>query len=306
MSGKELTTSDIKDADALLIRTRTKCDSQFLGTTSVKHIATATIGFDHIDTVYCSENNIEVSTAAGCNARAVLQWVGATLSHLSKVDGWNPSAKTLGVVGVGNVGSLVSHYASLWGFNVICCDPPRQEREGGNFISFEQLLSRSDIITFHTPLNESTYHMLNTNTLEMIGANTVIINSSRGEVIDTKALLHSNNRFVMDVWEDEPLIDTKALRRAILATPHIAGYSLQGKANATTIAVQNIANALDLPLKEWCSDVEKVTPKEIRWEQLCETIGEKFDIESLSNLFKSHHNDFELIRNTYDYRIEYF
>ncbi len=304
--GLSFSKEDVRDASALLIRTRTRCNEALLAGSKVQHIATATIGFDHINTTYCFEQGITYSTAAGCNARAVLQWVGAVLVQRSLSEGWSPESRTLGVVGVGNVGKEVSRYAASWGFNVICCDPPRMEREGGDFVSFEELMERSDIVTFHTPLDPTTHHMLNAKTLQKTDSNTLIINSSRGEVIDTQALLEAGNPFVLDVWENEPTLNPEALQKALLATPHIAGYSLQGKANASTMAVRSIAHALSLPLTEWRSDAPSVEPKDISWEELKRTIGEKFDITSLSRYLKAHPEEFEHMRNNYNYRNEYF
>ncbi len=306
IDGNAFTKSIIEDAEALLVRTRTLCNRELLEGSSVQHIATATIGFDHIDMDYCSQNGIEVSTAAGCNARAVLQWVGAVLTHLSKKEGWQPQDKTLGIVGVGNVGALIKHYATLWGFKVICCDPPRQEREGGEFVSFEDLASKADIITLHVPLDNTTQYLINGQTLKLIAPNCTIINSSRGEVIDTEALLKSGNPFVMDVWEPEPHINCEALKKAIIATPHIAGYSLQGKANASMMAVRNITRALRLPLENWRSETPTIQAEEISWKELQTTIEKRFDIKAESDYLKSHRELFEDIRNNYNYREEYF
>lgn len=296
----------IDGADALLIRTRTHCNRELLEGSSVRHIATATIGFDHIDLEYCRKRGIEVSSAAGCNARAVLQWIGAVLVQLSKKGGWSPKQKTLGVVGLGNVGSLVARYAALWGFKVLSCDPPRQAKEGGDFVPFEQLAAQSDLITFHVPLDSSTRHMIDPESLEVIAPHCTIINSSRGEVVSTEALLRAGNPFVMDVWESEPELNGEALEKALFATPHVAGYSLQGKANATMMAVRSIAQALGLPLTSWRSEVPQVEPREISWEELQTTIGKYFDIESQSSFLKSNAPLFEHIRNNYDYREEYF
>ena len=138
-----ITADVVADADALIIRTRTRCNRALLEGSKVQFIATATIGFDHIDLDYCKAHNIGVATAAGCNARGVLQWVAAVLVHLSKVQGFEPQQRTLGIVGVGNVGSLVKEYAEEWGFKVICCDPPRQQRENLDFVTLEELDRKS-------------------------------------------------------------------------------------------------------------------------------------------------------------------
>ncbi len=297
----------VEDATALMIRTRTRCTEALLGSSSVRHIASATIGFDHIDTAWCDLHSVGYSTAAGCNARGVLQWFAATMAYLSQRQGWQPCQRKLGIVGVGNVGALIEEYALLWGFEVICCDPPRQESEGNDkFVSLEELLTAADIITLHTPLDDSTRQMIDARALLAAGSQTTIINCSRGEVVDTQALLAAGNPFVMDVWEGEPSICSEALERALLATPHIAGYSLQGKANASQMAVRSIAHALGLPLTEWSAPVPKVAPCAITWEEMCATIATYCDIAAQSAQLKENRLDFEELRNNYDYRTEYF
>lgn len=157
--GDNFTTELVADADALIIRTRTRCNRELLEGSKVKFIATATIGFDHIDCRYCADNGIEVATAAGCNARGVLQWVAAVLVRLAKRENFTPSQRTLGIVGVGNVGSLVKQYAERWGFKVVCCDPPRQQRENLDFVSLQELVPQVDILTLHTPLEIGRAHV---------------------------------------------------------------------------------------------------------------------------------------------------
>ncbi len=307
IDGKSFTANIVKDADALIIRTRTKCNASLLASSKVQHIATATIGFDHIDLDYCKAHNIEVSTAAGCNARAVLQWVAATLAHLSKKGGWSPCEKRIGVVGVGNVGSLVAEYCELWGFDVVCSDPPRQQREGGDFISIEDIAASCDIITLHTPLDDTTHHLVDSELLAKTKSEAIIINSSRGEVVDTRALLDSGREFVLDVWEQEPNIDADILAKATLATPHIAGYSKQGKSRATEMAVTATARALNIPITEWqCKEVEPTTPQPISWNVMLATIEQRVDIEVLSDNLKCKVELFEFMRDNYNYRNDYF
>ena len=252
LPGAEITPEEVRDADALLIRTRTRCDERLLGGSRVRLIATATIGFDHIDTAWCAAHGIRVCTAAGCNARGVLQWAGAVLAHLARTQGWQPAGRTLGVVGVGHVGSLVKEYAETWGFRVLCCDPPREERERCGFRPLEEVAREADILTFHTPLDASTRHMAGSRLFGRMKSGAVLINSSRGEVVDGKALLRSGLGWALDVWEHEPNPDPALLENALLATPHIAGYSEQGKANAKRIShcsrmhpVQNIFKSKD-------------------------------------------------------------
>ncbi len=306
IAGSNFTAQIVRNADALIIRTRTKCNEALLSGSSVRHIATATIGFDHIDTEYCSRNNISVSTAAGCNARAVLQWMGAALALLARREEWQPKERTLGVVGVGNVGSLVSRYAESWGFRVICCDPPRAEREHLDFCSMEQIAQQADIITLHTPLDGTTRSMINNELLKLCKPHATIINTSRGEVVVTSDLVCSGRNYMLDVWEDEPAINREVLSGAIVATPHIAGYSIEGKRNATVAAVHSIASALALPLENWEAPIAGSQPKDISWQELLATIDSQFDIEDLSCDLKLHPEEFERMRNNYQLRKESF
>ncbi len=305
--GGEITPRVVADADAMIIRTRTKCDQYLLAGSKVKHIATATIGFDHIDLDYCHTNNIKVTSAAGCNARAVLHWFGAVMIYLSQVQGWQPSQKRLGVVGVGNVGRVIKEYGSHWGFEVVCCDPPRAEAEGiGEFKSLEEVARTSDFLTLHTPLNDSTFHLIDSSILSLMPRGGVVINGSRGEVIDSVALKDSHLDFVLDVWENEPDIDRELLSKSLLATHHIAGYSKQGKANGTAIVVRDIAQTFNLEIENWYPDVERITPRMVSWEELNIHIKEHMDIESHSKILKARGAEFEQLRNNYEYRDEKF
>ena len=305
--GREFTPEEVRTADALIIRTRTRCDSRLLEGSRVGMIATATIGFDHIDRAWCAAHGIEVATAAGCNARGVLQWVAAVLTTLARREGWRPQERTLGIIGVGHVGSLVKSYAEAWGFRVLCCDPPREAREHVGFLPLEEVARQADLLTFHTPLDDTTRHMASQPLFEQMKPGAVIINSSRGEVVDGEALRHSRQRWILDVWEHEPALDPELLERALLATPHIAGYSQQGKANATAMAVAAVSRRFDLPLEGWFPpQVEPSTPRPISWAELCRTLPQHYDIEAESSRLKLHPDTFESLRDNYAYRHEYF
>lgn len=306
LPGREITARDVRAADALVVRTRTRCDAALLDGSQVRFIATATIGFDHIDLDYCRRRQIGVATAAGCNARGVLQWIGAVLHHLSQRDGWLPAEMTLGVVGAGHVGELVREYAAAWGFRVLACDPPRAAREGGDFVPFEEIARCCDLVTFHTPLDATTRHMAGEAFFRSLKSGATIINSSRGEVVDGDALLGSGHPYVLDVWEHEPVIDRRLLAGAILATPHIAGYSAQGKANASSMAVRALARRFSLPLDAWYPAVAPSRPRPIGWDELAATIGAHYDIAGESERLKGRPERFEEFRNGYAYREEYF
>ncbi len=308
VAGCDFTPALIRDADALIIRTRTRCDEALLKGSKVKLISTATIGYDHIDMEYCKRTGIEVTTAAGCNARGVLQWFAAALVELSQREGWSPSGRTIGVVGVGNVGRLIERYSLIWGFEVLRCDPPRARRGEAGFIELEELLSRSDIVTFHTPLNESSHHLLGHHNIGLLKPNCAIINTSRGECVDSEALLAcpASHSLLLDVWEKEPNISRELLRRAVISTPHIAGYTLQGKANGSSLVVEALTNRFSLPLKGWYPAVKRNTGRVVSWENLKQEIGDYFAINQQSNYLKEHPEEFEELRNNYDYRVEHF
>lgn len=307
LPGKSITAADVRDADALIIRTRTRCDATLLEGSRVRLIATATIGFDHIDLAWCAARGIHVATAAGCNARGVLQWIGAVLVHLSRTQGWKPADRTLGVVGVGHVGSLVRQYAEAWGFRVLACDPPREEREHGGFLPLGKVAREADLLTFHTPLDTTTRHMAGEELLARLKPGAVVMNSSRGEVVDGDALLRSGHPCVLDVWEHEPRLDPQLLDRTLLATPHVAGYSEQGKATATAMSVATLAGFFGLPLRGWYpSEAAPSVPRPIPWQELCTTIGDAYDIEAESCRLKARPADFEAMRDHYRYRREYF
>ena len=304
--GDNFTTELVADADALIIRTRTRCNRELLEGSKVKFIATATIGFDHIDCRYCADNGIEVATAAGCNARGVLQWVAAVLVRLAKRENFTPSQRTLGIVGVGNVGSLVKQYAERWGFKVVCCDPPRQQRENLDFVSLQELVPQVDILTLHTPLDATTRGMINADLLAALRPGATVINASRGEVAQPAALLREDLTVAVDVWEHEPNIDARLLEKAIVSTPHIAGYSVQGKANATALAVRAVAKYFKLPLTEWYPEgMTGSVPQDIDWQRLIDTIDNYCNLDVESAPLKNG-GDFEALRNGYRLREEYF
>ncbi len=307
LDGRNFTREIVADADALIVRTRTRCNRELLEGSRVQFIATATIGFDHIDCDYCRSRNIAVATSAGCNARGVLQWVSAALALLAKRENFVPQQRTLGIVGVGHVGRLIKEYAEAWGFHTICSDPPREEYEHLGFVSLEEVLRRADIVTLHTPLNATTRHLINSDNIALLHSNATLINASRGECVASEATRRNDLTYITDVWENEPYIDNEYLAKSMVATPHIAGYSAQGKANATALAVQALAQHFGLPLIDWRpSEVEVVTPKMIEWKEICTTIEEYCDLTTESNTLRNSPEQFESLRNNYHYREEYF
>jgi erythronate-4-phosphate dehydrogenase len=261
LPGNSITRDTLRNADALLIRTRTKCTESLLNGTPVKFIATATIGFDHIDTGYCNRQKITWTNAPGCNSSSVQQYIAAALLKLSRDHQINLHDKTLGIVGVGNVGAKVEKVARILGMKVLLNDPPRARKEGDkNFVLLGNILYESDIITVHVPLNivgeDKTYHLFNSRSFKKMKKGTWFFNSSRGEVADTLSLKNSLGSgklggAVIDVWENEPDFDLGLMGKTFISTPHIAGYSTDGKANGTAMVVNSLCQYFNLPVKDW-------------------------------------------------------
>lgn len=253
LPGSKISNADLKDADILVTRTRTKCNRTLLDGTGVKLIVTATIGFDHIDTAYCKEAGIRWTNCPGCNANSVCVYVHNALLLTNRL---KPSL-TVGIVGVGHVGTLVAHDLERCGMRVLLCDLPRNDKrdfvEGYEFISLEDIKNEADIITFHTPLSKdgkyATYHMADNEFFAELKKRPLIINASRGGVVDNMALLDAIESrqvcdAVIDTWENEPDINTRLLNNISIGTPHIAGYSADGKANATRMSLEAVAEYL--------------------------------------------------------------
>lgn len=247
LPGNAFTPQEVKDADALIVRTRTLCNRDLLAGSRIKFIATATIGFDHIDTAYCQEAGITWTNCPGCNASSVEQYVHSVLLLLKREKNLCLEGATIGVVGVGHVGSKVATMASKLGMRVLLNDPPRADKGEEGFVDLQTIARECDVITFHTPLNREgvyrTFHLADEPFFNQLERLPYIINSSRGEVVETQALLRALEKgqvkeAVIDTWENEPDIDLTLLQEAFIATPHIAGYSADGKANATRMSLE--------------------------------------------------------------------
>ena len=250
--GKDFTPELVRDADALIVRTRTHCNRELLEGSQVKFIATATIGFDHIDTDYCEQAGIKWTNAPGCNSASVAQYLQSSLLVWKSIRNRKLDELTIGIIGVGNVGSKVAKVAQDFGMRILLNDLPREEKEGNeSFTSLNKIAEECDIITFHVPLYKEgkykTFHLANETFFRSLKRKPLIINTSRGEVIETGALLNALNYQVItdaiiDVWEHEPEVNRELLEKVIIGTPHIAGYSADGKANATRMSLDAICN----------------------------------------------------------------
>ncbi len=245
LSDSQMTPRALQEARALLIRTRTCCNAQTLAASAVEFVGSATIGTDHIDIPYCTGRGIEVANAPGCNAGAVMQYVFTALAALAQRRQVNLKAPVLGIIGVGHVGGRVADLARLMGFDVLLNDPPREEKEGPDgFCPLPRLLAQSDIVTLHVPLTPLTRAMADDAFFAQLRDGACFINTSRGAVVDEAALRHAAGRLgpiVLDVWNHEPQIDPQTVAVTALATEHIAGYSLEGKRNASQTVVRALA-----------------------------------------------------------------
>lgn len=308
LSLQEITPERMRRTDALITRTRTRCDASLLEGSRCRIIASATIGLDHIDTDYCRSSGIEVANAPGCNAPAVAQYVLASV--IAAYGAERLPDLTIGIVGVGHVGRIVEQWARQLGMKVMLCDPPRADEEGRDgFCSIEDVARDADIITFHTPLTRTglypTYHIAGDTFFDSLQRKPMIINAARGPVIDTPALLRAidggkTGRTVIDCWEGEPAISLDLLDKAFVATPHIAGYSRQGKIRATRMAVDAVARALGItpaPMSEAApaGPAESVT---------AEMIAASYDPLADTAVLRRDPLAFESLRNHYSLRSE--
>lgn len=295
----------------LFIRTRTKCGRSLLEGHSVRFIASATIGKDHIDEDYCRAKSICVANAPGCNSSAVMQWVATAIAQTGLLPENRAERQklTLGIIGAGNVGEKVARLAETLGFRVLRNDPPKQKQGIPlEYFSLEEVLENSDIVTIHTPLDCTTRGLAGKRFFSLMKPGTHLINASRGGVVDDDALLQSNNLglFLCDVWNNEPKISLKMLDRAALATPHIAGYSVEGKQNATDAVVRSFAQFANIDaLKDFsCKEKDERHHLDLNL-NLKSQLKRFFPIEEMDKALRLHPENFEKLRKEYIYRHEF-
>lgn len=324
--GRAIDKKMVSDADALIVRTRTMCNSRLLEGSSVRIVASATIGFDHIDTGWLEAEGIKWVNAPGCNSGSVMQYITAALFFLAAKHSLDLRSLKLGVVGAGNVGSKVVMAARALGMTVLQNDPPRERKEGtGEFVSFDRIVEEADILTLHVPLTmegiDKTYHLINDGNLSWLKRGCIVINSSRGEVVDNPALHNALSASilrgaVLDVWEGEPDADRRLMELVDLATPHIAGYSVDGKANAAIAVVSEVSSALGIPLRNWRPDelpepaepfidLSGYTRGQSALERVAQAVRHTYPVEEDDYLFRNEPGNFEFLRNNYRKRREF-
>ena len=323
LDGAAFTHEAIKKADTLIVRTVTHFGEAVLKDTSVKLICSATIGYDHIDTDYCDTHGIIWRNAPGSNSSSVQQYIISSLITIARKKGFDLKDKTIGIVGVGNVGKKVARACRILGMKVLLNDPPRQQVEGSSdFVDLDIILKEADIITFHTPLIKEgeykTFHLADQHFFADLKKKPVIINSARGAIVDTSAIKKAlkENRIsgaIIDCWENEPQIDLEYMNMVDIATPHIAGYSADGKANATRMSLESITDFYGLS-KTPLLQIEAPDPADpiININDFRKSDNPAFDVilQTYNPIgdfacFKAAPDTFKQLRNKYPLRREY-
>lgn len=318
LPGDKIGPEDVRDADVLMVRTRTKCNADLLEGSKVKFIATATIGTDHIDFPYCDSKGIVVRNAPGCNAGGVMEYVFSALYGLASRKSISLQGDTIGIIGVGHVGSLIERMGRALGFKILKCDPPRAEAEGSfGFCDLEYLLQNSQIVTLHVPLDETTRGMANSEFFSLMQPGAFFINAARGEVVcddALKAAIPKLGPVIIDTWNHEPDIDLDLMEKVAIATPHIAGYSYQGKQNGTAAAVRAVAHYFgitelyeffpktDLPENE----AVKLDLKGLNQGEIASVLQYNYPIFTDDFMLRLNPENFDKIRSEYNYRREVY
>lgn len=318
LPGDKIGPEDVRDADVLMVRTRTKCNADLLEGSKVKFIATATIGTDHIDFPYCDSKGIVVRNAPGCNAGGVMEYVFSALYGLASRKSISLQGDTIGIIGVGHVGSMIERMGRALGFKILKCDPPRAEAEGSfGFCDLEYLLQNSQIVTLHVPLDETTRGMANSEFFSLMQPGAFFINAARGEVVcddALKAAIPKLGPVIIDTWNHEPDIDLDLMDKVAIATPHIAGYSYQGKQNGTAAAVRAVAHYFgitelyeffpktDLPENE----AVKLDLKGLNQGEIASVLQYNYPIFTDDFMLRLNPENFDKLRSEYNYRREVY
>jgi erythronate-4-phosphate dehydrogenase len=327
LPGREITSKKVKDADALIVRSVTKVNEGLLRDSKIKFVGTATIGTDHVDKEYLKSNDIYFTDAAGCNADAVTEFVFTLLTKIICEQNLSFHDLTIGIVGVGNVGSRIARLSETLGMNVLKNDPPIHRKTGGiDFVDLNEVL-KADIITLHVPLNiegiDKTYNLFDEKIQKRLKDKVILINSCRGPVVNNavleKMIIQKQFNAVLDVWENEPNINLSLLRKVKYGTPHIAGYSFEGKVNGTTMVYNKLCKFLKEETK-WKPALPEVKDSVIKLDEMLskeQTLNNIFssiynierDDSNLRKLFATEEDErgkyFDNLRKTYPLRREF-
>ncbi|WP_104041891.1 4-phosphoerythronate dehydrogenase [Vibrio hyugaensis] len=324
--GRTLTADDLVDVDALMIRSVTKVNAELISKANkLKFVGTATAGMDHVDQALLKEKGIFFTAAPGCNKVGVAEYAFSVMMVLSQQQGFSVFDKTVGIIGAGQVGSYLEKCLKGMGINVLINDPFKQEEgDSRSFTPLAELIERSDVITLHTPITKDglhpTHHLIDDKVLNGLRCNQILINAARGPVVDNQALkqrLMKNDGFTaaLDVFEFEPEVDMELLPLLAFATPHVAGYGLEGKARGTTMIFNSYCEFLNNELRAHASDLLPTAPVptmvlDRAWDEatLHNITQLIYDVRKDDALFRreiSKPGSFDLMRKNYWDRREY-
>lgn len=318
MNRADINRDALNGVSALIVRSYTHCSEEMLTGTDVKIIATASVGTDHIDLKYCAEHGIFVQNASGCNAGGVMNYVFSALYGIAARKGLDLSGMSFGIIGLGASGSLVSQTARKLGFNVYSYDPPRKEDERNtDFCSLDELLEHSDIVSLHIPLTANTFGMVDEDFLLKMKTGAVFINTSRGDIVNEKALIEASPKFnavIIDTWNHEPDINRNLLDITDIATPHIAGYSYQGKQLASSMVVRSVARFFGMKeLFDFFPDTEHQSLAAVRLDitgkgqgEIASAMQYNYPIFTDDFMLRSNPDDFARLRSEYHFRREFY
>ena len=309
LPGRSIDSTSVKEADVLIVRSRTKVNQALLEGSKVKFVGSTVAGLDHVDQDYLAKNNITFFSAQGCNSMAVAEFVISAIVNLADELEFDYREKTLGIIGVGNVGSRLAAKAQLMGIKTLLNDPPRQARENlPDFVDLDAALS-ADIVTFHTPLTFDdkypSYQLLNENNFHNISDQTILFNAARGGVIvediwqKTQTMVN-----IIDCWENEPDINQNLQKTAYWATPHIAGHSVDAKFMGSFMVYEALCDFTGQ--KQDKSIVNLINPGvlEVKKDNLKDTLNEIYDFKQDTTAIKNIGN-FEDYRRNYPIRYEW-
>ncbi|MDG6774890.1 4-phosphoerythronate dehydrogenase [Thiomicrorhabdus sp. ZW0627] len=313
LPGREIDAEAVSQADAVIVRSRTKVNQALLKNSRVSFVGSTVVGLDHIDQPYLKNQGIRFYSAQGCNANSVAEYVITCLLEVAEDKGFNLKEKTLGIVGVGHVGSLVYEKAKTLGIRCLLNDPPKVEQQpeiAKSYVDLDSCL-QADIITFHTPLTKNgahpTYHLLSEQRLSHIRPDQIIVNAARGGIIDELAWIKTNTLAnIIDCWENEPFIDPDLYRSAYIATPHIAGHSLDAKVAGGEMVYRQLCDYWGIkPQTEWQSllppepEILTINPTEKLQSALYQTLKSTHDPRNDDRAIRS--EDIKIIYEKYEF-----
>ncbi|MEZ8187737.1 4-phosphoerythronate dehydrogenase [Shewanella sp. 5S214] len=326
VNGRTLTPKQVEDADVLLVRSVTKVNAALINNAhKLKFVGSATIGTDHVDVEYLSTRNIYFTNAPGCNATAVGEYAFIAMLELAQRFGESLAGKVVGIVGAGNTGTAAAKCMQAYGLKVLLCDPIKAlQGDTREFVSLDTIIEQADIISLHVPITKEgehkTWYLFDETRLNKLKPNTWLLNCCRGEVIDNRALIkfkqqRDDVKLVLDVWEGEPKPMAELVALAEFATPHIAGYSLEGKARGTFMLYQKWCELLDFPIKKSLESLlpafqfnQIVSQGDLTEGQLLKLSRLVYDLRDDDFNFRgcfSTATGFDLMRKNHTYRREY-